>query len=110
MKKDTLITALTALLLSVLSASCTHNNGDIGKIFGKWKLTYIEATDTEKPETVGTMFWSFQSSTVFVQINDGSHDEIGSYGNFRLADETLFLDFADTDYPNLIPGTERQSE
>ena len=46
MKKDTLITALTALLLSVLSASCTHNNGDIGKIFGTWKLTYIEATDT----------------------------------------------------------------
>lgn len=110
MKKYTLITALTALLLSVLSASYTHNNGDIGKIFGKWKLTYIEATDTEKPETGGTMFWSFQSSTVFVQINDGSHDEIGSYGNFRLADETLFLDFADTDYPNLIPGTERQSE
>ena len=90
MKKDTLITALTALLLSVLSASRTHNNGDIGKIFGKWKLTYIEATDTEKPETGGTHVRSFQSSTVFVQINDGSHDEIGSYGNFRLADETLF--------------------
>lgn len=104
------ILAVIAALTAFLCASCTHNNGDIGKVFGLWKLTSIEAVDTEKPQYEGTMFWAFQSSTVMVTLVTESHNETVSYGNFRIADETLFLDFADENRPVLIPGTGRQSQ
>lgn len=103
-----LLAGIAALLLM---AGCTSNNGDIGAIFGQWKLTHIETDGMANPMPEPAMTWAFQSSTVRVlQMAGDEHTWSESYGNFRLDDNTLFLDFADERYPMLIPGVSRQSE
>ncbi len=109
---------LTALLLmaamALALAGCTHNNGDIGPIFGQWQLRSITPdTDGAQPPALpedAEMYWAFQSSTVRVDLCLPRHEVRSSYGNYRLTDETLFLDFPDESYPQLIPGAGRQSQ
>lgn len=111
------VKARAALFLAVAAvfsaffilSGCTRNNGNIGKIFGQWQLQRVETEGMELPEQPAT-YWSFQSSTVRVAVLSDMHSFRETYGNFRLEDETLFLDFADERYPELIPGVGRQSE
>lgn len=102
---------IIAAVMTATTIGCTHNNGDIGKIFGQWQLRSVEAVTpgTEPVMPEGEMYWAFQSSTIRVSLVSDKHDVSESYGNFRIEDQTLFLDFPDTAYPQLIPGADRQS-
>lgn len=87
--------SLMALLLLPVIAGCTHNNGDIGPLYGNWKL---ETVDTElakyRPAAEDwPVFWGFQSSTIRMAHvgTDNSMDQ--RFGNYRLYDNTLFLEF-----------------
>jgi hypothetical protein len=51
---------LLVLLLATI-ASCTRNNGDIGTLFGQWKVTSITCDDTPVAGYSGNIFFSFQS-------------------------------------------------
>lgn len=106
-----ILSILFAAIPVIFSSGCTHNNGDIGKIFGQWQLQDVESVSEEAKPILpeGKMYWAFQSTTIRVSLIDDRHAIRESYGNFRLADQTLFLDFADTRYPQLIPGVGRQS-
>lgn len=97
MKKS--LHTLLALLAGCLFVACTHNNGNIGSIFGKWKLVAISAENADPPQIDGTMFWSFQNSTIEMQLLGNHQEESRTYGNWRVADQTLFLDFPDADMP-----------
>lgn len=106
-----LLSMLCCAVMLLLTAGCTSNNGDIGEIFGQWKLERIDTQGMATDPTPGlTMTWAFQNTTVRVLQMTDAHQSRESYGNFRIADETLFLDFADEDYPMLIPDIPRQSE
>lgn len=107
-KKLHIFLILTALMTMLLTGGCTHNNGDIGPLFGNWKLRSIETDDPQYsmeqlvPEGMG-LFIAFQSSTVKMYLvhPEGSADN--RYGNYRLEDNTLFFDFPDTGLPHGHP-------
>ena len=58
----------TALLAIAAMCSCTHNNGDIGPLFGQWKITDIATTDaatgTVTHNATSGAFLSFQNDVV----------------------------------------------
>ena len=101
---------MAAISLLILTG-CTTNNGDIGDILGQWQLTGISSGDGHATADTDTrMYWSFQSTTIKVLTVSERHQTSETYGNFRISDETLFLDFPDERFPMLIPETGRQSE
>lgn len=87
---------LFALVLTLL-AGCTHNNGDIGPLFGKWKVTAIEADGTAQPDYRGNVFWSFQSHTVEVTAVFDHHERYDGFGCWSMAGDELILSFPDSD-------------
>ncbi len=113
-KSRKLQATLMIVAVAIFIAGCTHNNGDIGTIFGQWQLHSISA-DADGMQTPVLpkdthMYWAFQSSTIRVDVCYPMHEIHSSYGNFRLTDETIFLDFPDENYPQLIPSVGRQSK
>lgn len=90
----------SCLFIPVL-CGCTHNNGDIGSLFGIWKVTEVKIDNGTDEEYEGTMFWSFQSSTIRMTYIRPYHDRDEVYGTWRLDDNTLFLDFPDEQYAPL---------
>lgn len=101
----------TPILLSVLMLAtlccCTHNNGDIGVLFGQWKVESIE-TNGEMMEDYGNdLYFSFQSGTVEIKQILPHHEAWQSFGNWSLDGDKLSLDFPDhglqPPVPSLIP-------
>lgn len=87
--KKTLQILFTALLL-VGAASCTHNDGNIGPLFGQWKLTSAQTDESD-----AALYISFQSSTVEVKAVYPRHLVEESFGNWTLSEGMLTLDFPD---------------
>lgn len=97
----TLKTYLTILQLSIIliATGCTHNNGDIGPLFGKWKLSEIAIDNKAYTEYSGNIFWSFQSS-VICMTKVGQHNSYAeSYGSWQQSGDILTLRFPDEVYP-----------
>lgn len=98
----------TALLAIAALCSCTHNNGDIGPLFGQWKLTDIATTDavtgTVTHNATSGVFLSFQNDVVtLTQVYDGQHQSALSYGKWELNGNSLTLYFDISDGVSL-PG------
>ncbi len=53
---------ITTLIALCATTACTHNNGDIGFLFGQWKLHEITTGNTAEP--CDTVFLAFQSNIV----------------------------------------------
>lgn len=83
-------------LLFILAAGC-QNNGNIGNMYGMWKVTHIECENTSLPDYSGNMFWSFQHCTVCVTLT-GDYNVFQGYGNWRIEDNTFFISFPDKKY------------
>lgn len=96
-----IIRLFTVFALLVAMTGCTHNNGDIGSFFGKWKLTSVSAENVGEPNIDGTVFWDFQNTTIDMQLLQDNQEEIRVYGNWRSSGQTLFLEFPDADMPPL---------
>ena len=98
----------TALLAIAALCSCTHNNGDIGPLFGQWKITDIATTDavtgTVTHNATSGAFLSFQNDVVtLTQVYDGQHQSALSYGKWELNGNSLTLYFDISDGVSL-PG------
>ena len=98
----------TALLDIAALCSCTHNNGDIGPLFGQWKITDIATTDavtgTVTHNATSGAFLSFQNDVVtLTQVYDGQHQSALSYGQWELNGNSLTLYFDISDGVSL-PG------
>lgn len=98
----------TALLAIAAMCSCTHNNGDIGPLFGQWKITDIATTDavtgTVTHNATSGAFLSFQNDVVtLTQVYDGQHQSALSYGQWELNGKSLTLYFDISDGVSL-PG------
>lgn len=91
---------LGAVILLALT-SCTHNNGDIGPLYGQWKLVSIDAQGVEIPEYNGDVFWSFQDSAIQILSRMDQHEFEQRYGNWSLTDgdTRLVLTFPDDRWP-----------
>lgn len=98
----------TAILAIAALCSCTHNNGDIGPLFGQWKITDIATTDavtgTVTHNATSGAFLSFQNDVVtLTQVYDGQHLSALSYGQWELNGNSLTLYFDISDGVSL-PG------
>ncbi len=112
MKLKILKYSLLIVAIALITTGCTRNDGDIGPIFGKWKIESIEAVGvSDIPEYEGNIFLAFQNSVVMVQTVLPLHEYLECFGNFNLTSGTLHLVFPDESF-SLPPqlGLPRDSE
>lgn len=96
MKHHTLHILLTVIaFFSLLSVSCTHNNGDIGDWFGTWRLESITIDGATDPDyTSPRLIWKFQSQVVMImEPNDDMHEANYALGSWHQEGNDLLLDF-----------------
>lgn len=104
MKTSTRIIIVFLLTLSL--NACSHNNGDIGDLFGTWKLQSITIDNECDTAYQCNVLWKFQSSIIsMVKADDSTHTKTESWGTWSYAndDTQLILDFThtDNDHPNV---------
>lgn len=97
------------IVVAVLAAGCTHNNGDIGPFFGTWKLSSITVNGIPDQEYDENIVWKFQSNVVaMVRIND-RHETNESIGTWvDLGQQEIQMDFIYSDDDNPV-GSDRYS-
>lgn len=99
------------LLLPLLSfcSGCTHNNGDIGPLFGSWVLD--EMTVDGKVQDLGddNTFIQFQGKVVMTKLIDDRHSLLFySVGSWERSGDELALDYTHYDDKS-EPGTGQYS-
>lgn len=52
-----------AAVVALVAAGCTHNNGDIGRWFGLWKVENITVNGSNDSNYTGNIFFAFQNTT-----------------------------------------------
>lgn len=103
------------ILLIVIALSfnaCTHNNGDIGDLFGTWKLETITIDGEKDSSYQDNVLWKFQASVInMVRANDTTHDRSESWGTWSYAndDTQILLNFTHTDNDNPNQGSNKYS-
>lgn len=78
------------LLFAILTSSCLHNNGDIGNLFGKWKLISIETDD----ETLvfDDIYVNFQNQVFSIQeIYSDNHMVTDIYSSYQNINDTIYV-------------------
>lgn len=108
----TLTRIITIFLLALSLNACTHNNGDIGDLFGTWKLQSITINNESDTAYQCNVLWKFQSSIIsMVKADDTTHTKAESWGTWSYAndDTQLILDFTHTDNDNPGVGSSKYS-
>lgn len=98
------IAALMAVIVMLLTAAC-QNNGDIGDLYGTWRVDRYTADGEVVHGYADQTVFSFQSSVIcIVHLTDdyGSNDR--NYGTWSEDGATLTLNFTHSDDEN-APGT-----
>lgn len=98
MKKKILYTFFITLI-AVVTSSCTRNNGDIGELFGQWKVTSITADGKKVSDYNGVMYFAFQSS-VYCQkiVNEETHWDDCVFAKWKYEGNGVLIDFTGTGY------------
>lgn len=92
----TLVLIIVSVIM-ILTASCTHNGGDIGLWGGTWHLERIYINGVENITYTGNVFWKFQSDVIdMVETDDEMHERQDHYGTWMTSDndKTLTIDFS----------------
>lgn len=77
------------LMLLLLCTGCTQNNGDIGDLFGFWRLTEEGNTSLGDDEIV----WAFQNNILEITVNTPHHVGTKTYGTYTDNNDALRIDF-----------------
>ena len=81
-----------AIILTMFSTACMHNGGDIGHLYGQWRLEQI--TTGTQVEECDTVFFAFQSDIFQIRkVNYTSFETISYTGLYRRPDNNLMLNF-----------------
>ena len=107
MTRYVLIISLGLIFLTLIS--CTRNNGGDSSLYGTWRLQRVVREGADDASYTGNVFWKFQNQTIEMQETGDLHTAVNRFGNYRLADETLFLSIPDSDMPPLL-GLPRECE
>lgn len=78
--------------------SCTHNNGDIGPLFGQWKLTEIIINDKPDQNYNENIFFAFQNDVTNMKIVYEHHETVEAYGHWKQNGNILLLIYDDSRY------------
>lgn len=103
--KNITIVAALLMLVVILSPGCTRNNGNIGSIFGTWRLDALEIDGEAASDYNDNCFWGFQNNIISFTTLDApdEHSAVRRWGTFVKEDGYLILDLAhhgqgDNDY------------
>lgn len=92
---------LSIIILSAMSllAGCTHNNGDIGPLFGQWIMTGITVNgDTPADINPTEWNWRFQNQVFLIShVDVVAHDYRQYWGSWTMADKTMTIDYDNID-------------
>lgn len=84
------------MVLAITAAACTHNNGDIGDLFGTWQITgcKVAGIDLRLP---GNEYVSFQGDVVnFRQVDEVNKTYIDhGWGNWTRTNDDLSIILSD---------------
>ena len=103
---------IVLLIIALTFNACTHNNGDIGELFGTWKLQSITIEGEIDSSYDNNVLWKFQSSIMsMIRANDSTHNRLETWGTWSYAndDTQLELNFTHTDNDNPKPGSTKYS-
>jgi hypothetical protein len=84
------------LTLLLLLSGCTRNNGDIGNLFGTWRLETMTKNGEEVDlysNLTKVYTWAFQSHIVRIQDIRDNMDYVNYYGSWCKEKDVLILDF-----------------
>ena len=91
--------------IALLFGACTHNNGDIGPLFGTWALDGMTVDGTEADLGDDDTFMQFQGEIVMTKLIDRRHSLLRyCTGTWSREGDVLALDYTHSDDKNL-PGT-----
>lgn len=103
-------------LVAFFATGCTHNNGDIGPLFGQWIMTDITADGSHPADVVATNWnWRFQSGVLLIsEANYLSHEHSEYWASWSRDEQLLYVNFKNTDdvvggdyaYPSVIGFTQ----
>lgn len=88
--------------------SCTHNNGDIGPLFGSWVLEEMTVNgDKTVPDVDGDTFLQFQGGVIMAKLIDDRHSLLFySVGSWEREGDVLIVNYTHSD--NQTPQGEGQ--
>lgn len=89
-----IITFLSIILIG--GSSCTHNNGDIGPLFGNWKITSIDINGVPDASYKGNIFFAFQNDVTNMKAIYDDHSYSECYGRWEIDGDNLILTYNDT--------------
>lgn len=84
------------MCVALLFGGCTRNNGDIGDLFGIWRLESLTADGEEIEFIEGEMralTWSFQSHIIYIRTIYDYNETGGFFGTWTKENSILILNF-----------------
>lgn len=87
---------LFLVCIATLFGGCTRNNGDIGDLFGIWRLESITADGEEIEFLEGetrALTWSFQSHIILIRTIYDYNESGGFFGTWTKENSVLILNF-----------------
>lgn len=87
---------ILVLMVGLIPVGCTRNDGDIGDLFGTWRLIEMTADGVAQDlysDDVKAYTWAFQSGIIRIQEIGDRMDYSDYMGTWTRDDDTLILDF-----------------
>lgn len=91
--------SIIILVLIFAVTSCTHNNGDIGPLFGQWIMTDITADGQSISDVTPTDWnWRFQNQVILIsQVDNVAHTHNEYWGSWSQSGKTITVNYRNTD-------------
>ncbi len=98
--------ALVAIMMAVVSG-CTHNNGDIGPLFGSWTLQEIVIDGTPDASYGHNMTWNFQNHNLSIMTVYPHHDRAENMGTWEWVnqDRVISINFTYENSEGVVGGS-----
>ena len=93
---------ISFIIIVVSLLSCTHNNGDIGPLFGQWKLTTLLIDENPDKNYKGNIYFSFQNDVTNMKIINDNQNVYDTYGHWKQEGNKLLLIYDDPIFPPLL--------
>lgn len=98
--------AVMAVMMAVVTG-CTHNNGDIGPLFGSWTLQEITIDGTPDASYGHNMTWNFQNHNLSIMTVYPHHDRAENMGTWEWVtqDRVIGLNFTYKNADGVVGGS-----
>lgn len=92
---------LTLIFFTIL-AGCQQNNGNIGSLFGLWKITAIEINEKSFLNNEDDLYFAFQGEVINLKKNEvWNHSRVDIFGSFIHQEDSLFINCSEGNLSDL---------